>query len=104
MFIDNLRVRVEKLEAAVFSNEASVIDNLEVTITAPKSATNGVLKDEDLQIITNNSASIIFNGDVFRLYDNETASGYKVYAHAHSGKFDKITVTLSTGSWVLVRG
>lgn len=104
MFIDNLRIRIEKLEAAVFGSEGATGEVPTVTISSPASATNGTLTVENMTTLQNVTAVIVFNKCTFRLYDNETASGYKVYAYAHNGKFDKITVTINTRAWVLVRG
>ena len=100
MFIDNLRVRVEKLEQAVFGR---VNMTTSVIIKAPDGATNGTLTDENILDIAN-GADILLSGSRYTLYENNAPGGYLVYAHPHNGKFDKIYVTINTKAWVLVRG
>lgn len=104
MFIDNLRIRIEKLEGAIFGSEGTTTNTPSVTISSPASARNGTFTSDNMTTLQNVTAVIIFNGCVFRLYDNETGSGYKVYAYAHDGKLDRITVTINTRAWVLVKG
>lgn len=100
MFIDNLRVRVEKLEQAVFGR---INGTTSVTIKAPDGATNGTLTDENMLDIIN-GADILVSGGRYTLYENNSSAGYLIYVHPHNGKFDKIYITINTKAWVLVRG
>ena len=80
----------------------------EVQISAPTTATNGQLTEEQMAILqVNKGAYLLFNSEIFRLQDTQREAGYLVYTHVgymnttatYSVKC--ISVQISTRSWVL---
>lgn len=101
---DNILVRLRKLEHAVFNNEGiGGNEYSSVTISSPITATNGALTDEDIHFLNDVTCVISWGEKVYRLRDDHTDTGYKVYAYHNGEYFEFITVTLSTGGWVLTK-
>ena len=80
----------------------------EVQISAPTTATNGQLSEEQMSILqANKGAYLLFNSEIFRLQDTQREAGYLVYTHAGymnttaTYSIKCISVQISTRTWVL---
>lgn len=78
-----------------------------VTINAPSTAMEGTFSAEDLVILqSSKSNKIIFDNEIYNLQDTQHETGYIIYSHVGHNNYGEfmikcITVTLSTGGWVL---
>lgn len=100
--LDNILVRVRKLEIAVFGNQQDYRSYVEI---AKATATNGTFTRANFDTLMADASCGIMRGhELYTLYEDHTESGYKVYAHRCVEGFKLITVTLSTRAWVLTEG
>lgn len=88
------------------SQAASFLTDAAITISAPKTATNGTLSASQLEALeASDSIEIKFYEDRFYLSNDKRESGYLVYTCQgyDNGVFSikAITITLSTRGWVL---
>lgn len=77
-----------------------------VTIEAIPTATEGILTDEQLQVLQENDSNyIMFNHEKFYLNDKGHTEGFLTYSHLgyeNNNMYAKtITITINTKSWVL---
>ena len=80
-----------------------------VTISAPTTATQGTLTEEQLTTLqASDNNYIIFNNEIYRLADKQYTAGILSYTHTGwngTAMLDKsINITVSTRSWTLVVG
>lgn len=79
----------------------------DVTINQPSGATNGTLSDAQLATLLASSVNrIVFDNEIYYCNDYQHEAGFLVYTHSGHDSMDKffikcITVTVSTGGWVL---
>lgn len=88
------------------TNELTVIKTVE--INAPAAATSGTLTEEQMDLLKLSDNNIIkFNNEIYYKNDDEHTEGLLVYTHTGLNEADGgatikyITVTVSTGAWVL---
>ena len=96
--------KAETAEQIIISNTGGL---RVINIEAPEAATQGTLTAAQLAIVNENNPRdyILFNNEIYYLNDAGHQEGYAGYDHIgyeNNKHFQKtITVTLSTGSWVL---
>lgn len=107
---DSLQRNAATLEAAkAYTDQHSGAGVLYVTIEQSVTATSGTFTSSDMSILTASKENkIIFDNEIYSLQDNQHETGYLIYTHVgHNSAnafFTKcITVTVSTGGWVLTQ-
>lgn len=94
-------------QVAVISDITSALQSQEVQITnVPETATNGTLTSAQMTSLQSDEQHfIMFNNEKYYLQDKEHQEGYLTFTHLgfenNTFTFKAITVTISTGAWVL---
>lgn len=93
-------------EKEIIKNSGIIEQVSVITIEAMPTATEGILTDEQLQVLQENDSNyIMFNHEKFYLNDKGHIEGFLTYSHLgyeNNNMYAKtITITVSTKSWIL---